>query len=243
MNYKAPQRSEQAHRIYEFSGYIVCVHCGLNRRCRGTSANVDYSYYKDLAKARQYDCPAGGYLQVRTDLVTAQFGDLLQGLRLPPYWREIILEPGGLHYDVEMKEIAAITPRPVFLPVLRLLEGVVEYEEATGTLVTRRWQQRNRRASNSLSPVFIHFVAPHGKLLQRLLALEQLLGSLPPLLTSQQYAGPREPHYGIPPEEWPNVVRRVIDNHESLHQVAADYGVSHETIRRILRTSRHHSAG
>jgi len=252
MNYKAPQRSEQAHRIYEFSGYIVCVHCGLNLRCRGASANVDYSYYKDMAKARQYDCPAGGYLQVRTDLVAAQFGDLLQGLRLPPYWREIIrekmleaakqtgvdteaierekerlklkrgrilkqhregyiddeefegemaavelalhalevpeldgisldeviaagerlpgmaalwsvatveerrdivmliLKPGGLHYDVEMKEIAAITPRPVFLPVLRLLEGVIEYEEATGTLVTRRWQQRNRRASDDL---------------------------------------------------------------------------------------------
>src|SRR6266513_3615722 len=62
----------------------------------------------------------------------------------------LILEPGGLHYDVEMKEIAAITPRPVFLPVLRLLEGVIEYEEATGTLVTRRWQQRNRRATTTL---------------------------------------------------------------------------------------------
>ncbi len=254
MNYKAPQRSEQAHRIYEFSGYIVCAHCGLNLRCRGAHQGIAYAYYKDMAKARQYDCPAGGYLQVRTDLVTAQFGDLLQGLRLPPYWREIIREkmleaarqtgvdtesierekerlklkrgrilkqhregyiddeefegemaavelalhalevpeldgislddviaagerlpgmaalwsvatveerrdmvmlivkPGGLHYDVEMKEIAAITPRPVFLPVLRLLEGVVEYEEATGTLVTGRWQQRNRRDSNPRSP-------------------------------------------------------------------------------------------
>src|SRR6266487_3526300 len=253
MNYKAPQRSEQAHRIYEFSGYIVCVHCGLNLRCRGAHPDIKYAYYKDMAKARQYDCPAGGYLQVRTDLVTTQFGDLLQGLRLPPYWREIIrekmlegarqtgvdtesierekerlklkrgrilkqhregyiddeefegemaavelalhalevpeldgisldeviaagerlpgmtalwsvatveerrdmvmliLKPGGLHYDVEMKEIAAITPRPVFLPVLRLLEGVIEYEEATGTLVTRRWQQRNRRDSNPRS--------------------------------------------------------------------------------------------
>ncbi len=252
MNYKAPQRSEQAHRTYEFSGYIVCVHCGLNLRCRGASANVDYSYYKDMAKARQLPCPAGGYLQVRTDLVMQQFGELLQGLKLPTYWREIvresmleaakktgldmeamerekerlrlkrgrilkqhregyiddeefegemaavelalralevpeingvrlddvieagerlpgmaalwseatveerrdmvmlILQPGGLHYDVEVKEIAAITPRPVFLPVLRLLEGVVEYEEATGTLVTSRWQQRNRRASDYL---------------------------------------------------------------------------------------------
>ena len=91
--------------------------------------------------------------------------------------------------------------------------------------------------------MFIHFVAPYGKLLQRLLALEQLLGSIPPLLPSQQYAGPREPRYGIPAEEWPNVVRRVSENHESLRQVAAEYGVSHETIRRILRTSHHHRAG
>ena len=91
--------------------------------------------------------------------------------------------------------------------------------------------------------MLIHFVAPHGKLLQRLHALERLLGSLPPLLTSQQFAGPREPHYGIPLEEWPNVVRRVSEHHESLRQVAADYGVSHETVRRILRASRHDRAG
>lgn len=269
LNIKAPQRSASAHRTYEFSGYIVCVHCGLNLRCRGASANVDYSYYKDMAKARQLPCPAGGFLQIRTDLVMVQFGDLLQGLRLPTYWRDmvrekmleaakktgldidamerekerlklkrgrvlkqhregyidddefagemaavelalraleapeidglsiddvieagerlpgmaalwhvatveerremvmLILAPGGLHYDVEVKEIAAITPRPVFLPVLRLLAGVSEYEEATGTLVTRRWQQRNRRASGSLSPVLIHFLAPHGKLFQK----------------------------------------------------------------------------
>jgi site-specific DNA recombinase len=254
LNFKAPQRSEQAHRTYEFSGYIVCVHCGLNLRCRGASANVDYAYYKDMAKARGLPCPAGGFLQVRTDLIIAQFGDLLQGLKLPTYWREIVREsmleaakktgldleamerekerlrlkrgrilkqhregyiddeefegemaavelalkaldvpeingvrledvilagerlPGmaalwsvatveerrdmvshilelqGLHYDVEMKEIAAITPRPDFLPVLRLLQGVVEYEEATGILVTGRWQQRNRRDSNPRSP-------------------------------------------------------------------------------------------
>jgi hypothetical protein len=42
----------------------------------------------------------------------------------------------------------AATPRPAFLPVLRLLEGVVEYEEATGTLVTSRWRRWNRRASD-----------------------------------------------------------------------------------------------
>jgi hypothetical protein len=105
------------------------------------------------------------------------------------------------------------------------------------------YSNRNRRASNSLSPVFIHFVAPLGKLLQRLLALEQLLGGIPPILPSQQHAGPREPHYGIPLEAWPNVIRRVVEDHESLRRVAADYGVSYETVRRILRTTRHHRAG
>ena len=91
--------------------------------------------------------------------------------------------------------------------------------------------------------MLIHFVAPRGKLLQRLLALEQLLGSIPPLVTSQQHAGPCGPHHGIPPEEWPNVVRRVVEYHESLRQVAADYGVSHETVRRLLRASRNQRAG
>src|SRR5689334_8721745 len=64
--------------------------------------------------------------------------------------------------------------------------------------------RQNRWASNFLSPVFIHFVPPLGKLLQRLLALEHLLGSIPPLLLSQQHAGPRQPNSGTPTEEWPS---------------------------------------
>jgi hypothetical protein len=89
-------------------------------------------------------------------------------------------------------------------------------------------------ASNSLSPVLIHFVTPHGKLYQRLLALEHMLGSLPPLVSAQQHPGPHEPQHGVPAEEWPNVVRRIREQHESLGQIAAEYGVSHETIRRHL---------
>jgi hypothetical protein len=45
-----------------------------------------------------------------------------------------VLEPGGLHYDVEVKEIAAITPRPAFLPVLRLLEGWLNTKKPPGRL-------------------------------------------------------------------------------------------------------------
>jgi len=106
-----------------------------------------------------------------------------------------------------------------------------------------RGTDRNRRASNSLSPVLIHFVAPQGKLFQYLLALEQLLGSIPPIVSAQQHPGPCEPHQGIPAEEWPNVVRRVREHHESLRQVAAHYGVSHETVRRLLRNSDKERAG
>ncbi|MGH2510717.1 MAG: hypothetical protein ACRDHZ_25390 [Ktedonobacteraceae bacterium] len=180
-----------------------------------------------MAKARQLPCSAGGYLQVRTNIVTEQFGEMLQGLKLPSHWRDMIrenmlenakqtgfdlesmecererlklkrgrilkqhsngylddaefegemaaielalrrleapevdgirledvieagerlpgmaalwrvgtveeryeivnqiLEPDGLHYDVEAKKIAAIILRPAFLPVLQLLEGVI----------------------------------------------------------------------------------------------------------------------
>jgi len=70
VNYNAPHRAEQARRQYEFAGYIVCVDCGLNLRCKGSKR---YSYYKDMAKARKLPCPAGGFMQVRKDAVSQQF--------------------------------------------------------------------------------------------------------------------------------------------------------------------------
>jgi hypothetical protein len=60
----------------------------------------------------------------------------------------LLLEPGGLYYDLELKMIAALKPRPPFLPILRMLNGVVEYDEVKGILVTENWQDRNRRASD-----------------------------------------------------------------------------------------------
>ncbi len=267
MNYNAPHRAEQAHRVYEFAGYVADIHCGLTLRCQG-SAN--HKYYKDVAKKRQLPCPIGGFLQVRVDDVRLQFGELLEGFHLPGHWREevrrkmieameqsgldtqgierekerlklkrtrilkqhrdgyiddlelqaemaavelalhgldvpemdgirlddiieagerlpsiaalwdvatpeerremvlLLLEPGGLYYDLELKEIAALRPRPAFLAVMRLIDGLIEYKEATGTLVTSRWQQRNPRVAVSLSPPLTLFLAPHGKLYLRL---------------------------------------------------------------------------
>jgi hypothetical protein len=60
----------------------------------------------------------------------------------------LLLEPGGLYYDMEQKIIAALKPRPAFLPILRMLNGIVEYDEARGLLLVERWQDRNRRASD-----------------------------------------------------------------------------------------------
>src|SRR5258708_11898009 len=136
----------------------------------------------------------------------------------------LIVKPGGLHYDVEMKEIAAITPRPVFLPVLRLLEGVVEYEEATGTLVTGRWQQRNRRVSATLSPIFYLFLAPSGKLylkVQDVLAHDEAHDVSHPPMISKRRPGPKHPKYGIPTEHWPLIIHRVVEQKEPLRTVAA----------------------
>jgi hypothetical protein len=62
----------------------------------------------------------------------------------------LLLEPGGLYYDLEQKIIAALKPRPAFLPILRMLNGIVEYDEAKGLLLVERWQDRNRRASDYL---------------------------------------------------------------------------------------------
>ena len=250
---RAPQRQTQAKRFYEFAGYVADIHCGLPLRAQGKSTTTDYEYYRDTARERRIPCPAGGHLMLRSDLVRAQFGEMLKHLILPDNWREeirrqmiaeaqvqgtmidsaerekerlklkrtrilkqhregyiddeefhgemaavelalhqlqtpevngvrlddviaagehipgmaalwdeatpeerremvmLLLEPGGLYYDLELKMIAALKPRPAFLPILRMLNGVVEYDEVKGILVTENWQDRNRRDSNPRS--------------------------------------------------------------------------------------------
>ena len=247
--YRTASRTEQVKRVYEFAGYIACIHCGLPLRCdTGNTPDNRRSYYRDAAKTRRVPCPTGGNLMVRVDIVQAQFGVLLKGLTLPENWREIIrrdmiakatqagatrevverekerlklkkmrtvkqyqegsideaqfqgetaaveltlrklevpevdgvtyeqvveagehlpgmaalwdvatpeerrdmvtlmVQPGGLYYETELKMIAALKPQPAFVPVLRMVAGVVEYDETSGLLVTAHWSLRNRRA-------------------------------------------------------------------------------------------------
>ena len=97
---------------------------------------------------------------------------------------------------------------------------------------------RNRRVSSSLSPIFYLFLIPSGiwyQKVQHLLTEEETPeGSHPPVMKHQQ-PGPKYPGYGIPAAEWPTVVHRVAELKEPLRIVVATaYGVSHETIRRII---------
>src|SRR6266700_4916645 len=100
--------------------------------------------------------------------------------------------------------------------------------------------RRNRRASTTLSPILYLFLAPSGKLYQKLQYLlaedEKAQRSTPPIIQHRR-PGPRTPAYGIPSSEWPTVLHRVLEKKESLREIADEYGVSYETIRRLIRSS------
>ena len=91
--------------------------------------------------------------------------------------------------------------------------------------------------SSSLSPIFYLFLAPSGKLflkVQQLLREDELVQRNNPPLIKHRRPGPKHPKFGIPAELWPTVVHRVVEQKEPLRTVAAVYGVSHATIRRIM---------
>ncbi len=69
---------------------------------------------------------------------------------------------------------------------------------------------------------------------QHLLAEDKLFQRSDPPVIKHRRPGPKQPNYGIPDSQWPTVVQRVVEQKEPLRTVAAAYGVSHETIRRII---------
>jgi hypothetical protein len=54
----------------------------------------------------------------------------------------------------------------------------------------------------------------------------------------QRRPGPDNPQWKIPSSEWPAVLHRVEENGEPLRQVARDYEVSYEAVRRVVRAAR-----
>jgi hypothetical protein len=69
---------------------------------------------------------------------------------------------------------------------------------------------------------------------QHVLAEGESTGQSQPPLLKHRRPGPKHPNYGIPAELWPTIIHRVMAQKEPLRTVAIAYGVSHETIRRIV---------
>ena len=53
-------------------------------------------------------------------------------------------------------------------------------------------------------------------------------------MVGKRRPGPKQPKYGLPTERWPMIIHRVVENTEPLRAVAQEYGVSPETIRRLM---------
>ena len=97
---------------------------------------------------------------------------------------------------------------------------------------------RNRRVSAPLSPIFSLFQIPTSTLSQKLQLVLSEEFQIPLVIKTQRRPGPKHIPYGIPPDQRPIVLQRVLENHESYRNVASDYGVSRETIRRLVRASK-----
>src|SRR5947209_2358110 len=103
--------------------------------------------------------------------------------------------------------------------------------------VKERVNKVEAKVSSPLSPISYLFQLPTSPLSQKLQhVLSELV--LPPVVEEQRRPGPKDLPDGIPGDEWPTVLQRVLENHESSRKVAADYGVSRETIRRLVRASK-----
>ena len=66
---------------------------------------------------------------------------------------------------------------------------------------------------------------------------EQALANPASISWPQYRPGPEAPQWTVPVSAWPNVLRRVVENQEPLRQIAGDYGVLHETVRRTVRAA------
>ncbi len=88
----------------------------------------------------------------------------------------------------------------------------------------------------SLSPILYLFQLPNS-ILSRKLQIVLSVIEIPLVVETQRRPDPKDIPYGIPEDQWPTVLKRALENHESYRKIAADYGVSRETIRRLVQAS------
>ena len=88
----------------------------------------------------------------------------------------------------------------------------------------------------TLSPILYLFQLSTSTLYRKLqIVLSEV--ETPPIIETLRRPRPKDIPYGIPIEEWPNILQRVFENKKSLRKVAEDYNVSIETIRPPPNTS------
>jgi Helix-turn-helix domain of resolvase len=143
-----------------------------------------------------------------------------------------LLEPEGMQYAIEQERVVGLIPRPPFVPWFGQIPGarLVQTEQGSRIVLelsadiedqlsdapaSNNGRLRDKRASPEQEPV-------QGVLAKRRRPL-------------QRRPGPDHPAWKIDPSYWPEVVKR-IEQGGSLRQVAREYQVSHETIRRVLVT-------
>jgi hypothetical protein len=105
-------------------------------------------------------------------------------------------------------------------------------------VILAQGRSRNRRATTTLSPILYLFQLPTSTLYRKLHTVLSQEIQTPIVIETQRRPGPKDIPYGIPEDQWSTVLRRVLENHESYRKVANDYGVSRETIRRLVGASK-----
>ena len=85
-HYHRPQR-QSIRRPREFSRIVVCSGCRRPLRIQGYT---DAIYYKDTSQMRKLPCPTLGFLSIKSEILTGQFGSLLASVRLPVSWRDAV---------------------------------------------------------------------------------------------------------------------------------------------------------
>jgi hypothetical protein len=95
-------------RINLLQGLVVCTNCGRRLRIQ-TPKNCSTYYREESHMSGYHDCPYTGQ-SVRAELIDAQIAELIQSIRLPSDWEQIIrnafqAQKGAPDPDVERKEI------------------------------------------------------------------------------------------------------------------------------------------
>ncbi len=95
-------------RIHLLQGLAICASCGQHLRVQ--TPRRSKTYYRDDSHLRGYhDCPYGGH-SVRADTLDEEIAALVQSLKLPPNWEQVVQQliqdqKDGPDPEVECKEI------------------------------------------------------------------------------------------------------------------------------------------